>query len=328
MPTRVLHLLPTLQGADAARRVALLCEQLPRDQFEQHVAAFRAAGAAAPRLRSLAAGVHDLRRRFRRDPIAALALRRLARSLNVDVVHAWGAEAATHAAWCGRRVVRTTSDDEPLAGWLTSNTLPFTPPVAWTAATQPLQPTGEAMARPPELPAHARLIGAAAPLVPASRLKELIWAIDLIRVVQPDVWLVIVGDGPQRASLEEFSRLACEENRTLLLGDRGDLPDLLPHFDLWWQSGQPADPPLTLLEALAAELPVVADRCDSAAAVVEEGVTGALIKPADRAERAKSTLKLLEADSRRHADDSCPVGALPSSDELIAACAAAYAAER
>ncbi|TWT78278.1 D-inositol-3-phosphate glycosyltransferase [Posidoniimonas polymericola] len=307
MPARVLHLLPTLHATDAARRVAVLCERLPREEYEQHVAALNATGAAGPRLGELAAGVHGLDRRFRRDPFVWRRLRRLVRSLAIDIVHAWGDDAAQFAALSGRRAVRAEATPDAESGWPANRLARFTPPMPepdWDP-----QPVAEALGPPPPLPAEiaeqlpvgAKLIGVAAPLVPASGLKDLIWALDLVRVMDPNVWLLVLGDGPQRESLAEFSRLACEENRTLLLGDRDDLADLLPHLHLWWEGGRPAVAPVAVFQAMAASLPLVANRCEALEPLIPVTASGRLVTPGDRAEWAKATLRILEDGSHRQA---------------------------
>ena len=55
------------------------------------------------------------------------------------------------------------------------------------------------------LPANARLIGAVGRLWPQKRLKDLIWAADLLKSTRDDTHLLIVGDGPQRWRLERYA---------------------------------------------------------------------------------------------------------------------------
>ena len=77
------------------------------------------------------------------------------------------------------------------------------------------------------LPRDARVIGAAGPLVPTGRFKDLVWAADLLKVLYEDVHLVILGDGPQRWRLQRYCRQLQIEDRVHLLGDRRDASRLV-----------------------------------------------------------------------------------------------------
>ncbi len=48
------------------------------------------------------------------------------------------------------------------------------------------------------LPHDAKLVGTVGQLRPEKRLKDLIWALDLLRVIRPDVHLLVFGEGPHR----------------------------------------------------------------------------------------------------------------------------------
>ena len=51
------------------------------------------------------------------------------------------------------------------------------------------------------LPADARIIAVAGPLVRRRNLDEAIWAFELVRVLNPNARLLIVGDGPDPVRL-------------------------------------------------------------------------------------------------------------------------------
>ena len=48
------------------------------------------------------------------------------------------------------------------------------------------------------------------PAVPENRVKDLIWAADLLRVLQNNLRVLVIGDGPLFALLEEYARLASD----------------------------------------------------------------------------------------------------------------------
>src|SRR6185312_3813810 len=113
----------------------------------------------------------------------------------------------------------------------------------------------------------------------------LITAFELLRemasVGHVDMRLVIAGDGPQRAELQrQIEQLGLAES-VRLLGNREDVPELLAACDVFALSSIAEGMPVTLLEAMAANLPVVSTKVGGIASVVESGVTGTLVPARD-----------------------------------------------
>ncbi len=93
----------------------------------------------------------------------------------------------------------------------------------------------------------------------------------------PRVKLLIVGDGEERAQLEEFIG-KLDLNRVLIFtGMRRDVPRLLKAMDVFALSSVSEGMPLTVLEAMAARLPVVATEVGALPELIEEGKTGFLV---------------------------------------------------
>jgi glycosyltransferase involved in cell wall biosynthesis len=92
---------------------------------------------------------------------------------------------------------------------------------------------------------------------------------------------LIVGDGPERPAVEhELRRLRLEE-RVWLAGERHDVPALLASADVFVLSSRSEGLPVSVLEAMAAELPVVASRVGGVPELVLDGETGFLVAPGD-----------------------------------------------
>ncbi|WP_119460569.1 glycosyltransferase family 4 protein [Rhodospirillaceae bacterium SYSU D60014] len=112
--------------------------------------------------------------------------------------------------------------------------------------------------------------------------------------------LLVVGDGAARPAVEAaFSELG--EDRIRFLGARPpeDLPDLYAAADLHvWPAVNEAYG-MTLLEAQAAGLPVVAGRFGGVPAIVADGVTGLLTAPGDAGAFANAVRQLLDDSVRR-----------------------------
>lgn len=116
--------------------------------------------------------------------------------------------------------------------------------------------------------------------------------------------LIIAGDGPQRAALERQVVELGLVPAVRLLGNRDDVAELLAECDVFVLSSIAEGMPVTVLEAMAARLPVVATDVGGIAAVVEAGVTGALVPPRDPQALADA-LRVYLADAeqrRRHGD--------------------------
>jgi glycosyltransferase involved in cell wall biosynthesis len=144
------------------------------------------------------------------------------------------------------------------------------------------------------LSAGTRLIAAVGRLWPQKRVKDVIWAADLLKVLYGDVHVLIIGDGPERARLERFRRLCEIEDRVHFLGERSDVPQILPHCALLWLASGYEGLPNVVLEAMAVGIPVVATDIPGTRDLVVPGETGYLVPIGDRAGLAKYANVLLE----------------------------------
>jgi glycosyltransferase involved in cell wall biosynthesis len=91
--------------------------------------------------------------------------------------------------------------------------------------------------------------------------------------------LVVIGDGPEREVLRARATALSLDGAVVWLGPRGDVRELLPGFDVYVNSSISEGISLTLLEAMSAELPVVATRVGGTPEVVVDGETGLLCPP-------------------------------------------------
>jgi len=104
---------------------------------------------------------------------------------------------------------------------------------------------------------------------------------------------VIVGEGPDRERLEdEIGRLGLAE-RVTLAGERSDVPELLAAADVFALASSSEGMPVSVLEAMAAGLPVVASRVGGLAEQVVEGETGVLVEPGDPEDLARALDRLV-----------------------------------
>jgi L-malate glycosyltransferase len=109
---------------------------------------------------------------------------------------------------------------------------------------------------------------------------------------RPNARLVLVGEGPERAKIEELIRQGRLEANVRLLGLRKDIGRLLHAADVFLLTSISEGIPLTLIEAMAARLPVVATRVGGVGEIVEDGDTGLLAPSGDDAALAAHVLQL------------------------------------
>ncbi len=125
----------------------------------------------------------------------------------------------------------------------------------------------------------------------------------------PRAHFVVVGDGVERERLEELARkvdggdcgsaLFCE--RLHFTGTQRDVPGLLAAMDLFALTSHNEASPVSILEAMSCELPVVAPRVGSIDQAVIDGVTGYVVPPGSRAAHVDCWIQLMGSRELRRA---------------------------
>lgn len=136
------------------------------------------------------------------------------------------------------------------------------------------------------------LVGMVARLAPEKAPMDFLG----IAAAVPDATFVLVGDGPMR---EEIASAAGPN--VVLAGFCDDMPGVYASLDVLVQPSYREGMPMTILEAMAAGVPVVATRVGAAEDVIEQGVTGLLVRPGDVAGLSEAVRGLLDDPVRREA---------------------------
>ena len=97
----------------------------------------------------------------------------------------------------------------------------------------------------------------------------------------PNLHLVLVGEGEQRSFLENFTTELGIEEKTTFLGARKDLPDVLSAADSILMPSLTEGFPRVANEAMAASKPIVATRVGGIPEAIIDGVTGLLVESKD-----------------------------------------------
>jgi glycosyltransferase involved in cell wall biosynthesis len=126
---------------------------------------------------------------------------------------------------------------------------------------------------------------------------DLIQSFAAVRTSNPRAALVIAGDGPLCQELTDLVKELHLEGTVFLLGQRNDVPRLLEAGDLYVSSSHWEGLPVSVLEAMAAALPVLATSVgDMPYLVVPEA--GVLIPPHAPEQIAKQIISLLDQPER------------------------------
>ncbi|WP_297513245.1 glycosyltransferase [uncultured Caulobacter sp.] len=138
-------------------------------------------------------------------------------------------------------------------------------------------------------------IVAAGRLHPKKGFDVLIRAVGRLRAWDFDVTCEIAGEGDERGDLEALIRELDLDPCVKLVGWKADVAGFLATGDLFAFPSHQEGFPLTLLEAMAVGLPVVATEIDGPTEIIEEGVTGRLV-PDDDPDRLGEALGELISD--------------------------------
>ncbi|RAY15671.1 glycosyltransferase family 1 protein [Actinomadura craniellae] len=142
-----------------------------------------------------------------------------------------------------------------------------------------------------DLPLGVRVMGSVGRLT--ARKDPELFVRALARLPE-DVFGLWAGDGPLAGRLRGLTERLGLADRMRWLGHRGDVPELLPAFDVMVLPGRSAGLPCALVEAIAAGVPLVATAVPSHPDLVRPGETGLLVRPRDRAGLAAAVGHLLD----------------------------------
>lgn len=130
---------------------------------------------------------------------------------------------------------------------------------------------------------------------------DLLWAVSEARKQHPSVRLLVVGDGPLRPGLEGLAATLgmLDNGAAVFTGARADVARLLGAMDIFVLPSLKEALPIAVLEAMAMQLPVVATCVGGVPEVVQDGTTGLLVPPGDRAAMLAALLRLIAAADLR-----------------------------
>jgi len=143
------------------------------------------------------------------------------------------------------------------------------------------------------------LLAFAGRLDPQKGLHTLVEALRLLAAGCQGARLLIMGDGPQRAELEQAVRGAGVSDRVLFRGLVADVAPYLRACDIFVFPSVGEGMPNALLEAMASGLPCVASAVGGCMDVITDGQTGLLTPPGDAAALQSALQQLIQSPEMR-----------------------------
>lgn len=115
------------------------------------------------------------------------------------------------------------------------------------------------------------------------------------------IHLTLLGDGEDRAKLESLVRELEAEDVVSMPGIQKNVERYLQNADLYVSASRSEGLPLSILEAMACGLPVVATKAGGVQDIVRDGENGRLVEIEDETAFEKAVLDLFENEAKRQA---------------------------
>lgn len=317
---RLLFVAGNFVTGGAERHLLEMWRRLDRTRFDVRIAVLKKEGAFTPEVEALGLPLHDLevgQRLYDASGLRGLLrLVSVVRGFRPDIVHGYlfGANlfAALAGRMCGVKVVAVAKRNvdafetprqiavQRLAHRLATHVTAVSAEVALSSvalgvprARVTVIENGVDTARfdgrssdgaglgLPARPAGVPLLGAVGCLAARKDYGTLLRALARLRDGGRDFRMAIVGDGPDRVMLEALAFELGLASRIAFLGERADVDELLPAFDVFTLSSREEGIPNALLEAMAAARACVVTRVGGNAEVLEDGRTGWLVPAQD-----------------------------------------------
>jgi len=135
------------------------------------------------------------------------------------------------------------------------------------------------------------LVGTVANLYKNKGLEYLIYA--AAKIKNPELKFMIIGDGPEKENLKRLIGEMRLENSVFLTGYIDNACRYLKAFDIFALPSVKEGQPWTILEAMAAETPIIATNIAGIPEMLENEKSGLLVEPADPQALASAIEKML-----------------------------------
>jgi len=147
--------------------------------------------------------------------------------------------------------------------------------------------------RQAELPPHARVVVTAGRLAPQKGLRFLVESFARLGDC-PDLFLVIVGEGPERNVVQETAARLGVAERVRLVGFQKDVRPWIAMGEIFVIASLYEGGPITLFEAMRLSRPIVSTPVGLVPQAIIDGENGLLVPPSDVPSMTSALQRLLE----------------------------------
>lgn len=130
-------------------------------------------------------------------------------------------------------------------------------------------------------------------LTPIKGCRELVMAAAMLWKLHPQALCVMLGDGPDRSTLQEILEVRKAEPAVLLAGSQSNVAEYLRAADVYVHPSHAEGLSNSILEAMQLGLPIIAANCSSMPELVTDQVEGLLVPKADSAALCHAMQRLL-----------------------------------
>jgi len=149
------------------------------------------------------------------------------------------------------------------------------------------------------------IVGIVANLRPVKAIDMFVRAAKIVSACYPQVHFLVVGEGPERERLEQLGAELGLTSKIRFLGKRLDIPEILSCLDIGILSSSSESFSNSVVEYLAAGLPVVCTDVGGAREAVEDGINGFVVPSGDFVAMAEKISLVLSSETMVLMKQSC-----------------------
>jgi len=149
------------------------------------------------------------------------------------------------------------------------------------------------------IPPAAKVVGIVATFRPVKDLPLFLRAAGVVLAVLPETVFLLVGHGQHKEELETLATELGIRQNVFLTNGQGSVPDYLARMSVACLTSQSESLPNAILEYMAAGLPVVATDVGGISELVQDGITGYLVRDRTPEALAAPIIRLLSDDALR-----------------------------
>jgi len=335
-PRRILYVIDGSECTGSVKQLEFLARGLSEAACEIEICSLRPLDQQLGRHAGGLVTFSTMDQKRRTDPGVVWRLRHKIRSFRPDILHTWGGAANTYGrvaarlarqpcviaseriiapprpglgSFVDRRLARSTAcivvNSKTLLGIERLRGVPPDKlrciPNGVRAESRRGSNSRLALADTYGLPPSSRFIAVVGRLQREKGWKDAFWALDLLRVIRPEMHLLVLGEGAYRRRLERYRGQIRLSHAIHMMGHRNDVAEILAGVECLWHPCGTESLSNAILEAMLLGVPVIAADGAGNRELIRPHETGWLVPVGDRAAFARQTNLLLDEPATRAA---------------------------